>query len=210
MKLNNRRRRDQGLPYISDWKVLLEQEKTRLLVRRYNKTVPMNMVVMYPLLKKLLGHIGTMSYIEPPFRCDYGSHIFIGDHFFANYNFTAIDVMPIHIGDHCMIGPNVSLITAGHPIHPEMRKTGLEYGKPITIGSNVWIGGSVVVNPGITIGENVVIGSGSVVTKDIPPNVVAAGNPCRVIRPVTEEDKKYYYKKVEFDEEALKAVGLIK
>ena len=105
----------------------------------------------------------------------------------------------VDIGDNVLFAPNVSIYTAGHPVHPETRNTGYEYGIPVKIGNNVWVGGNTVITPGVTIGDNVVIGAGSVVTKDIPANVVAAGNPCRVIRPVTEEDKKYYYKKREFD-----------
>ncbi len=118
-----------------------------------------------------------------------------------NYNCTILDVAEVFIGDNVLFAPNVSIFTAGHPIHPESRITGYEYGIPIHIGSNVWIGGNSVVNPGVTIGEGSVIGSGSVVTKDIPPFVVAAGNPCRVIRKITEADRRFYFKDHEFDSE---------
>ena len=140
--------------------------------------------------------------VVPPFYCDYGSHIEVGENFFANYNCTILDVAPVKIGDNVLFGPNVSLYTAGHPLHPVSRNSAYEYGISITIGDNVWLGGNVVVTPGVHIGNNVVIGAGSVVTKDIPDNMVAAGNPCRIIREITEEDKKYYYKDREFDEEA--------
>ena len=119
-------------------------------------------------------------------------NISVGENFYANYGCVIIDVCKVKIGDNVMLGPNVGIYTAGHPIDAEVRNSGLEFGKPITIGDNVWIGGSSVVNPGVSIGDCVVIGSGSVVTKDIPDNVIAVGNPCRVLRPITEEDKKYW------------------
>ncbi|MBQ5994235.1 MAG: sugar O-acetyltransferase [Clostridia bacterium] len=204
--MDNKKRRDAQLPYISDLNIMLEQERTRLLIRRYNRVIPMNAPMMTLILKKLLGSMGKFCYIEPPFRCDYGSHIFVGENFIANYNLTVLDVAPVRIGDNCLVGPNVSIFTAGHPVHPEMRNTGLEYGIEINIGDNVWIGGCSVINPGVTIGSNTVIASGSVVTKDIPDNVIAGGNPCKVIREITDEDRKYYYKNLEFDEEALEEV----
>ena len=138
-------------------------------------------------------------FIEQPFRCDYGKNIEVGNNFFANYNCVILDVAKVTIGENVMFAPNVSIYTAGHPIHPESRNSGYEYGIPVTIGNNVWVGGNVVITPGVTIGNNVVIGAGSVVTKDIPDNVIAVGNPCRVIREITEEDRKYYYKDKEFD-----------
>lgn len=125
------------------------------------------------------------AYIEPPFRCDYGTNIEIGKNFFANFNCVVLDVAKVTIGDNVLFGPNIQLYAAGHPLDVQGRvEQGIEFGLPITIGDNVWLGGSVVVCPGITIGDNSVIGAGSVVTKDIPANVVAAGNPCRVIRPL--------------------------
>ena len=123
----------------------------------------------------------------------------LGRDFFANYNFIVLDVGKVKIGDHFMCGPNVQICTAGHPIHPESRNSGYEYGIDITIGENVWIGGNVLVCPGVTIGNNVVIGGGSVVTKDIPDNVVAVGNPCHVLREITEEDRDFYFKDRRFD-----------
>ena len=154
----------------------------------YNNLEPSKIKARNQLLKKLFGKIAGRFFIEPPFRCDYGYNIVLGDNFYANYNLIILDCAPVTIGDNVMVGPNVSFFTAGHPIHPEPRIAGWEFAKPITLGNNVWIGGHTVINPGVSIGENTVIGSGSVVTKDIPANVVAAGNPCRVIRAISEKD----------------------
>ncbi len=151
------------------------------------------------LLKELFGETGESVYMEPPFHCDYGYNIEVGENFGANYNCTILDVAKVKIGKNALFGPNVSIYTAGHPLHPEARNSGYEYGIPITIGDNVWIGGNSVILPGVTIGSNVVIGGGSVVAKDIPDWVVAVGNPCRVVRKITEEDRKYYFKDREFD-----------
>lgn len=145
-----------------------------------------------PLFRTLLGHVGEHFWIQPPFYCDYGSHIHIGEHFYANYGCVMLDGGGITIGDHVFLAPRVSIYTATHPIDAGVRNAELEYAKPVKIGSSVWIGGNTVINPGVTIGDNVVIGSGSVVTKDIPSGVVAAGNPCRVLRPITGDDKAYW------------------
>ena len=144
------------------------------------------------LFRELLGSVGEDFWIQPDFYCDYGSHIHIGEHFYANYGCVMLDVCDITIGDHVFLAPRVCIYTAAHPIDAGVRNSGLEYGKPVTIGSSVWIGGNAVINPGVTIGDNVVIGSGSVVTKDIPSGVIAAGNPCRVLREITEEDRAYW------------------
>lgn len=123
------------------------------------------------------------AYLEPPFRCDYGANITLGKNFYANFNCVVLDVAPVVIGDNVLFAPNVQIYTAGHPLDVKSRvEEGIEFGTPITIGNNVWLGGGVIVCPGVTIGDNSVIGAGSVVTKDVPANVVAAGNPCRVIR----------------------------
>jgi len=162
---------------------------------RYNQIDPKNFKERKSLIKVLFGSTPTFFHIEQPFHCDYGFNIEIGENFYSNYNLTILDGAPVKIGKNVMFGPNVSLYTAGHPIHHEIRITNLEYALPITIGDNVWLGGNVVVNPNVTIGDNTVIGSGSVITKNIPANVIAAGNPCKVIREITEEDKAYYYQK---------------
>lgn len=137
-------------------------------------------------------------HIELPFNCDYGYNIRLGSNFYANYNCTMLDCAPITIGDNVMFAPNVSLFTAAHPIDAEKRNSGIEFALPINIGNNVWIGGNSVVLPNVNIGDNVVIGAGSVVTKDIPANCIAVGNPCRVLRPITEQDKIYYFKDRKF------------
>ena len=152
-------------------------------------------------VEELLGK-SENAFLNPPFYCDYGFHIEVGKNFFANYNCTIIDVAKVKIGDNCMLAPNVSIYTAGHPIYPTTRNSSYEYGKPVTIGDNVWIGGNAVICPGVCIGNNVVIGAGSVVTKDIPDWCVAAGNPCRVIRRITDADKRKLFKSEEMDEEA--------
>ena len=146
------------------------------------------------IIKELFGTVKGDFYIEPSIRCDYGVNIHIGHNFYCNFDTIFLDVAPIYFGDNIYIAPRCSFFTAGHPIDADIRAEALEFGKEIRVGSNVWFGGHVVVNPGITIGSNVVIGSGSVVTKDIPDGVVACGNPCRVIRKITEKDKIYWEK----------------
>ncbi len=144
------------------------------------------------LIKKYFRSVGKNATINKPFYCDYGSNIILGDNFYANFDCIFLDVNTITIGDNVFLAPRVSIYTAGHPIDKDIRNEYLEYGYPVKIGSDVWIGGNTVINPGVTIGDNVVIGSNSTVVKDIPSGVVAAGNPCRVIRKITEEDKKYW------------------
>ena len=166
--------------------------KAKKLTRLYNRTTEEEGDYRKQLLRELFESTGENFYIEPPFRCDYGCHISIGENFYSNYDCIILDVCKVKIGNNVLFGPRVSIYAAAHPIDAEIRNTGLEYGKPVTIGDNVWVGGSTVINPGVTIGNNVVIGSGSVVTKDIPDNVIAVGNPCKVLRQITEEDKNYW------------------
>lgn len=198
--MNQKERMLNELPYKA-WLDGLEEERTEnaLKVYDYNLLRPDKKDEAVKLIKDILGKTGENICIMPPFHCDYGNNIEVGENFFANYNCIILDVAKVTIGKNVMFAPNVSIYTAGHPIHPDSRNSGYEYGIPVTIGDNVWIGGSVVINPGVTIGNNVVIGSGSVVTKDIPDNVIAVGNPCRVIREITEEDRKYYFKDRIFD-----------
>ena len=153
-------------------------------------------------VKDLFGKTGKDCTVNPPFYCDYGSHIEVGENFFFFFYCMIIDVAKVRIGANCFMAPNVAIYTAGHPVHPDTRNSMFEYGKEVTIGDNVWIGGNTVVCPGVHIGNNVVIGAGSVVTKDIPDWSVAAGNPCRVLRKITEEDRKKAFHKEEIDEEA--------
>lgn len=169
--------------------------KAKKLTRLYNRTTEEEGDYRKQLLRELFESTGENFYIEPPFRCDYGCHISIGENFYSNYDCIILDVCKVKIGNNVLFGPRVSIYAAAHPIDAEIRNTGLEYGKPVTIGDNVWVGGSTVINPGVTIGNNVVIGSGSVVTKDIPDNVIAVGNPCKVLRQITEEDKNYWEEK---------------
>ena len=189
------------MAYISDESVMEEQKACRRILQRLNTVDRSDFSEIGKIVKELLGK-SEDAFINPPFYCDYGSHIEVGKNFFANYNCTIIDVAKVKIGDNCQMAPNVAIYTAGHPLHPVSRSSMYEYGISVTIGDNVWIGGNTVIMPGVHIGNNTVIGAGSVVTKDIPDWVVAVGNPCRVIRQITEEDKKYYYKDREFDPEA--------
>lgn len=160
----------------------------------YNNTKPSDTKKQAEIMKKILGKIKGNFSITLPFWCDYGYNIEIGENFYTNHNCVILDCAKVTFGDNVFIAPDCGFYTAGHPIDSETRNTGLEYAYPISVGDNVWFGGGVRVMPGVTIGSNVVIGSGSIVTKDIPSNVVAAGNPCRVIRKITEEDKLKYKK----------------
>ncbi|MEE0996400.1 MAG: sugar O-acetyltransferase [Paludibacteraceae bacterium] len=173
-----------------DAELLAERQRAKEIVFRYNSLQPSMIEERNELLKSLFGSVKGNFFIEPPFRCDYGCNIEIGENFYANYNLVILDCAKVTIGDNVLIGPNVGIYTAGHPLHFELRNEEWEFACPITIEDNVWIGGNVVLNPGVTVGRNSVVGSGSVVTKDIPANVVAAGNPCRVIREITDADKR--------------------
>ena len=193
--MNHKKRMLAGLPYKAGLDGLpAERMANKLRIYEYNHCKPDDLVTIEKLIRTILGKAGSSVHIESPFFCDYGKNIEIGDNFFANYNCTILDVAKVIIGNNVQFAPNVSLYTAGHPIHPESRNSGYEYGIGIVIGDNVWLGGNVIVNPGVHIGNNVVVGSGSVVTKDIPDNMIAVGNPCKVIREIKEEDRKYYYK----------------
>lgn len=186
------------LPYYGDDEIRGIMMATRKLLQEYNTIFPEKMERKTEILKSLLGKTGEKVYIEPPFHCDYGCNIELGENFYSNYNLTILDCNTVKIGDNVLFGPNVTITAAGHPIHPDARKK-YEYGIPVTIGNNVWIGSNVVICPGVTIGDGTVIGAGSVVTKDIPENVIAFGNPCRVYREITDEDKHCYYKDRKFD-----------
>ncbi len=199
--MNNIERRDRGMAYISDDSVMEQQKRARILTQRLNTADRSDFKALGDIVKELLGR-SDGAWINPPFYCDYGFNIEVGRNFFANYNCTMLDVGKITIGDNCFMASNVAIYTAGHPIHPDSRNSMYEYGIPVTIGDNVWIGGNTVICPGVTIGSNCVIGAGSVVTKDIPDWSVAAGNPCKVIRKITDEGKRFYYKNIPFDDEA--------
>ncbi|MGN1422337.1 MAG: sugar O-acetyltransferase [Oscillospiraceae bacterium] len=207
--MDNITRRDSEMPYIADENCFRQAMESRRKYTMFNNCEVWNeegLKKAEEILRSLFGKTGKNVTVLPPLHCDYGFNIEVGDNFFANYNLTVLDVGKVTIGDNVMIAPNVSVYTAGHPLHPESRSTMYEYGIPITIGSNCWIGGSVTICPGVNIGEGCVIGAGSVVTKDIPPFSLAAGNPCRVIRKITEDDRQYYFKDRKFDDEAMKTV----
>ena len=191
-----------GLPYKA-WLDGLSEERMacRRKLHAFNLLPPDEEEQAQRLLLELLGKTGRDPWINAPFHCDYGWNIEVGDNFFANYNLTILDVGKVTIGSNVQFAPNVSIYTAGHPLHPDSRNSGYEYGLPVTIGDNVWIGGNVVLLPGVTVGSNSVIGAGSVGSRDIPEWVVAVGSPCRVVRRITEEDRKYYCKDRVFDEE---------
>jgi acetyltransferase-like isoleucine patch superfamily enzyme len=165
-----------------------ERQQAKQLLFGFNSLSPVATDERDYLIRRLLGKTGKEFYIEPPFRCDYGYNIELGENFYANYNLIILDCAKVVIGDNVFIGPNTGIYTAGHPINHAERNNGFEFAYPVTIGNNVWLGGHVVINPGVTIGNNSVIGSGSVVTKDIPAGVVAAGNPCKVIRAVNQSE----------------------
>jgi maltose O-acetyltransferase len=172
-----------GDPYIADDPVLAEESATALdLVAAYNATSVRQRPLRRQLLEALLGAIGEDTEVRPPLYVDYGTHLTIGARCFANFGLVALDVATITIGDDVQIGPNVQLLTPTHPVEPEPRRQKWEGAQPIVIGDNVWLGGGAIVLPGVTIGENTVVGAGSVVTRDLPANVVAVGNPARVVR----------------------------
>ena len=184
-----------GKPYKGfDEELLSERQIAKELIFEFNSLRPSQLKERNEILKKLLGKTGENFFFEPPFRCDYGYNIEVGENFYTNYNLIILDCAKVTIGNNVLIGPNVGFFTAGHSLHPDFRKQEWEHAYPIEIMDSVWIGGHVVINPGVSIGENSVIGSGSVVTKDIPKNVFAAGNPCKVIREISEEDRLSYQK----------------
>ena len=166
----------------SDAELQKELKRCRKLTRLFNNSTEEDIEYRSKLLKDLFGKVGENIFIEPTFRCDYGKNIYIGDNFAANYDCIILDVCKVEIGNNVMFGPRVSVFTAGHPIDADVRITGLEFGKEIKIGNNVWIGGNTVITPGVKIGDNVIIGAASVVTKDIEDNVIAVGNPCKILR----------------------------
>lgn len=194
-------RRDAGMAYISDETIMEEQAVSKKILQKLNFMDRSDFEGIAAVVKELLGK-SEGAFINPPFYCDYGSNIEVGKNFFANYNCTILDVAKVKIGDYCQLAPNVAIYTAGHPVYPDTRNSMYEYGKEITIGDNVWIGGNAVICPGVHIGNNVVIGAGSVVTKDIPDWSIAAGNPCRVLRKITDADKRTLFREEQIDEEA--------
>ena len=175
--------------------IMNEQFQYQDKLWEFNQLKPSQVKEKLTYMKENFAECGDNCYIELPFRANWGGHnVHFGNYVYANYNLTIVDDGHVYVGDRVKFGPNVIIATAGHPIDPELRLKGLQYNKDVHIGNNVWIGGGVIIVPGVKIGDNSVIGAGSVVTKDIPSNVVAVGNPCKVLREINEHDKIYYYK----------------
>lgn len=195
-----RERMIQGKPYVGEH--LPDESEAKERLYEFNHAPLKEAGKRIEILKPVLGSVGENSYIEQPFYFDHGYNIHIGNNFYSNTDLIILDQCPVTIGDHVFIGPRVGIFCATHPIDAMIRNLQLEGGKPITIGNDVWIGGQVTINPGVTIGNDVIIGSGSVVTKDIPDHVIAAGNPCKVIRTITKEDHEIWMQELkQFEKE---------
>ena len=190
----------QKLYYCNDEALMSEQMKALELLYDFNQTRPSEQDKREKMLKKMFAEIGDDCYIEPPFHANWGGkNVHFGNGVYANFNLTMVDDCDIFVGNNVLFGPNVTVSAGTHPIHPELRSKQAQYNIPIHIGNNVWIGANSVILPGVNIGDNSVIGAGSIVTKDIPSNVVAVGNPCRVLREINENDMKYYYRDMKID-----------
>lgn len=190
-----------GELYLPGDKEIMAEQNIRLeKLYDFNATRPSENEKRAAMLLDMFAEIGENCYIEPPFHANWGGHhVHFGKNIYANFNLTLVDDTHIYVGDYTMFGPNVTVASAGHPILPELREQGYQYNAPVRIGKNCWIGAGVIIVPGITVGNNVVIGAGSIVTKDIPDNVVAVGNPCRILREVNEHDREYYFKNRKID-----------
>ena len=199
--MNQLERQKKGLPYIADEAVCEGQKQARRLTQQLNTMDRGDFDGIRLVLKQLFGRCDELL-INPPFYCDYGKNIEIGNGFFANYNCTILDSAKVTIGNNVLLGPNVCISTSGHAVHPAFRRNPYvcNFAKPVTIGDQCWIGANSVICPGVTIGSNVVIGAGSIVTKDIPDWSIVGGNPCAVIRSITQKDKEYYFKGEAFDD----------
>lgn len=202
MELNETKNRmKSGKLYFCDNEELIKEQSVCLdLLFKYNSTKPSKQARKQALLKRMFANIGDNCYIETPFHANWGGkNVHFGNNVYANFNLTFVDDCDIFVGDNVMFGPNVTVCTGTHPVNSELRSRQAQYNLPVNIKSNVWIGTGSIVLPGVTIGENSVIGAGSVVTRDIPANIVAVGNPCRVLRQIEEKDKEYYYKDLKID-----------
>ena len=198
--MTTRERMQSGkLYFCTDEEIAKEQLECLEILYDYNHTRPSESQKREQILKNLLAEIGENCYIEPPLHANWGKYTHFGNNVYANFNLTLVDDTDIFVGDNVMFGPNVVIATAGHPVDPPLREKVTQFNIPVRIGKNVWIGAGAIVLPGVTIGDHSVIGAGSVVTKDIPPNVVAVGNPCRVLREINDRDKEYYYKDLKVD-----------
>ncbi|MDR2531361.1 MAG: sugar O-acetyltransferase [Oscillospiraceae bacterium] len=202
MELNEiiTRMHSKKLYFCNDKRLVKEQLERLEMLYDFNRTRPSEQKKRQAMLKEMFAEIGKDCYIEPPFHANWaGKHVHFGNNVYANFNLTMVDDTHIYVGDHVLFAPNVVITTATHPIHPPLRSRQGQYNAEIHIGRNVWLGAGAVVLPGITIGENSVIGAGSIVTKDIPSNVVAVGNPCKIMREISKKDMEYYYKNLEID-----------
>lgn len=187
-----------------DEALVKEQEKCLDLLYEFNHTLPSDKTRQQELLRQMFAEIGEGCQFDQPLHANWGGrYVHFGKMIYANFNLTLVDDTHIYVGDYTMLGPNVTIATAGHPISPELREKGYQYNAPVRIGRNCWIGAGAVIVPGITIGDNVVVGAGSIVTKDLPDNVVAVGNPCHILREVGEQDREYYFKDHRIDETEL-------
>lgn len=190
----------QKLYYSNDTALMAEQAECLDRLYDFNQTRPSEGERRSALLREMFAQIGEGCYIEPPLHANWsGKHVHFGRNVYANFNLTLVDDTHIYVGDCVLFGPNVTVCTGTHPIHPGLRGKQAQYNAPVTIGNNVWVGAGSVILPGVTIGDNTVIGAGSVVTKDLPANVVAVGSPCRMLRPIGERDLRIYYRDLEID-----------
>ena len=199
--MTQKERMQKGLVYVcSDKEIMREQQKCLEFLYDYNQTRPCEGEKRTELIQKMFAEAGEGCYFEPPLHSNFGGrHVHLGKKVYGNFGTTFVDDADIYVGDYVMFGPHVVIATAGHPILPELRERVMQFNRSVHIGNNVWIGANVAVMPGVTIGDNSVIGAGSVVTKDIPANVVAVGSPCRVLREIGERDREYFYKNEKFD-----------
>lgn len=203
--MTNREKLHSGqIYYPSDDDIMKEQLQCLDKLYDFNMTRPLEQEKREAMLKEMFAEIGEGCYIEPPLRANWGGkHVHFGKMVYANFNLTMVDDTHIYVGDYTLIGPNVTIATAGHPIDPELREKAYQFNRSVKIGKNCWIGAGAVILPGVTIGDNTVIGAGSIVTKDIPSGVVAVGNPCKVLRQIGEHDKEYYFKDCKIDYNSL-------
>ncbi len=181
-------------------KLARARQRGKILCWEINRLHPDDLDKRQELMKELFGRMGEGCWMEPPIYCSYGSNVTLGKSVYLNFGATFVDDYKITVGDHVLFAPHVSVAVTCHPLHPDMRKDGCMYALPVVIGNDVWIGTGAIICPGVTIGDGATIGAGSVVTRDVPPNVFAAGNPCRVIRQITQRDREYYYKQMRFDQ----------
>lgn len=199
--MNMKDRMHTGKLYLPDDESIMQEQLKHLdKLYDFNMTRPFELDKREKLLKEMFAQIGKDCYIEPPFYSNWGgAHCHFGDCVYCNFGVTMVDDTHIYVGDNTLIAPHVIIATAAHPILPELREKAYQYNAPVHIGKNCWIGAGAIIVPGVTIGDNTVIGAGSVITKDMPANVVAAGNPCKVIREINEHDKEYYFKNLKID-----------